>query len=34
MKRISVLAGLLLAASYGNAALQPGDIAFSSFNAY
>lgn len=33
MKRISVLAALLLAASYGNAALQPGDIAFSAFNA-
>ena len=33
MKRIPVLAALLLAAGYGNAALQPGDIAFTAFNA-
>jgi hypothetical protein len=33
MKRLSVLAALLLASGYGQAALQSGDIAFSAFNA-
>jgi hypothetical protein len=33
MKRISVLAALLFAAAHGNAALQPGDLAFTAFNA-
>jgi hypothetical protein len=33
MKRLSVLAALLLASGYGQAALQSGDIAFTAFNA-
>jgi hypothetical protein len=33
MKRLSVVAALLLASGFSQAALQPGDIAFTSFNA-